>query len=47
MTVSKVCKSLAVAERFLNRLYDKYSYVRLLRSPLFSEDGLYVWEVHN
>ena len=33
------------AEQFQNRLYGKYDSVRLVRSPMFSGAGVYVWEV--
>lgn len=43
--ISKYFKSLKQAERFHNKLYDQYDYVRAIRSPLFSEEGTYVWQV--
>jgi len=43
--ISKTYKTLAAAERYQNRLYGQYSIVRLIQSPLFSEDGLYIWNV--
>jgi hypothetical protein len=44
-TITKNCKTLKQAEQHQNRLYNKYDYVRLVRSPRFSEDGIYAWEV--
>jgi hypothetical protein len=46
-TITKVYKSLKQAESYQNRLYGKYNYVRLISSPLFSEEGKYVWQVKN
>ena len=43
--VIKYLKSLKQAERFQNSLYNKYPYVRLVTSPIFTEDGLYIWNV--
>jgi hypothetical protein len=45
MNITKQFKTLKQAEQEQNRLYDKYDYVRLIRSPLFEEEGTYVWEV--
>jgi len=44
-TIAKTYSTLRQAERFQNKLYDKYDYVRLIRSPMFGEEGNYVWEV--
>jgi hypothetical protein len=44
-TISKYYKSMKQAERYQNRLYNKYDHVRLIRAPVFTEDGVYVWEV--
>ena len=46
-TITKHFTSLKKAEDFQNLLYDKYDYVCLNQSPLFSESGTYVWEVEN
>lgn len=43
--IRKHLKSLKQAERFQNSLYNKYNYVRLVTSPIFTEDGLYIWNV--
>jgi hypothetical protein len=45
MTLAKHCTTLKQAEQYQNRLYGKYESVRLVRSPRFTEAGLYVWEV--
>jgi hypothetical protein len=44
-TIKKQFDTLNKAEKYQNRLYDRYSHVRLTSSPMFSESGLYVWEV--
>jgi hypothetical protein len=44
-TISKQCKTLKQAERYQNRLYEKYQRVRLVKFPWFTEKGSYVWEV--
>lgn len=43
--ITKGFNTLREAEAYQLRLYDKYDYVRLIRSPLFGEDGTYVWQV--
>ena len=43
--IKKTYKTLAQAERYQNRLYNKYNSVQLVSFPHFSEDGEYVWEV--
>lgn len=45
MRIVKTYKTLKQAERYQNRLYSKYSTVRLVAFPTFSEEGRYVWEV--
>ncbi len=45
MQITKYCQTLRQAERFQNKLYDEYDTVRLVRSPLFEEEGLYIWNV--
>jgi hypothetical protein len=42
---SKFCRSLKAAERFQNYLYGRFNIVRLVRAPLFAEEGIYMWEV--
>jgi len=44
-TITKTFDRLVKAEKFQDRLYGKYNSVELLRSPLSSEDGVYVWKV--
>lgn len=44
-TISKRCKTIKQAEKYQNELYKKYPYVRLITSPLWSEEGLYIWEI--
>ncbi len=43
--ITKHFDSLYDAEEYQNGLYDKYNHVLLVRAPLFSEAGTYVWEV--
>jgi hypothetical protein len=43
--ISKTYATLKQAERYQTRLYNRFDSVRLIRSPMFSESGLYVWEV--
>jgi hypothetical protein len=45
MTITKTFDTLKQAERFHNSLYNKYNYVRATRSPRFTEQGIYAWEV--
>jgi hypothetical protein len=44
-TIRKYFKSIKQAEKYQNKLYNKYNYVRLIQSPIFTEDGLYEWHV--
>lgn len=44
-TITKKMTSLKCAERYQNQLYNKFDYVRLVVSPIFSECGIYVWHV--
>ena len=44
-TVAMHFDTLASAERFQDKLYNRYDSVRLVRSPMFGEQGQYVWEV--
>jgi hypothetical protein len=44
-TIRKYFKSIKLAEKYQNKLYDKYPYVRLIQSPIFTEDGIYEWHI--
>ncbi len=44
--ITKYFKSLIQAERYQNRLYNRYDSVQLVKSPRFSEDGYYSWLVN-
>ena len=44
-TITRYYNTLAGAEKFQNKLYNKYKIVRLIRFPSFSEEGNYTWEV--
>lgn len=43
--ITRHCRTLKAAESYLNRLYSRYDHVRCVSSPLFSEDGNYIFEV--
>lgn len=45
MKLSKECKTLRAAERYQNRLYEKYDIVKLIQWPRFGESGNYIWHV--
>jgi hypothetical protein len=45
--ITKRFKTLRQAENYQNRLYNKYTSVKLIRSPLFEEEGDYIWQVSN
>lgn len=44
-TIAKTFTTLKQAEQHQNKLYGQYNHVRLIRSPRFSESGVYIWEV--
>lgn len=44
-TIVKNYKTLKQAERYQNLLYNKHEMVRLIKWPMFSEEGQYIWEV--
>jgi hypothetical protein len=44
-TISKTFKTPRQAESYQNRLYERFDSVKLLRSPMFSEEGAYTWQV--
>lgn len=44
-TIIKRFSTKGDAERHQERLYTQYDYVRLVRWPWLSEDGVYAWEV--
>ena len=43
--ISKEFPTLKKAQRFIESLYNRYSYVRLSDWPRFSEKGVYVFTV--
>jgi hypothetical protein len=43
--ISKTYATLKQAERYQSRLYNRFDTVRLIKSPMFGESGVYVWEV--
>ena len=45
MTITKKFKTSRQAERYLERLYGMYSYVRLIGYPTFSEEGMYTFTI--
>lgn len=44
-TINKRFKGIKQAEKYQNYLYSKFPYVRLSSFPIWSEDGIYTWEV--
>ena len=44
-TIAKHFQTIRQAERYQDRLYNRFDVVRLVRFPLFDEAGSYVWEV--
>lgn len=38
-------RTLSKAQRYYNNLLDKYDHVRIVLSPMFSESGIYAWDV--
>lgn len=44
-TISKRFKTIKQAEKYQNSLYNKFPYVRLISSPIWIEEGLYIWEI--
>jgi hypothetical protein len=45
MKLSKECQTIKSANRYQNKLYAHYDYVRLIQAPRFTEAGNYIWEV--
>lgn len=43
--ITKQFKTMREAERYLNRLYNKYDHAVLINFPRFSEEGNYTFEV--
>lgn len=43
--ITKIFLTSVMAEMFQSKLYDKYSHVRLIDWPRFTDGGRYVWEV--
>ena len=44
-TISKTFTTRKQAERYQSRLYNQYDSVTLVKAPMFSESGVYVWNV--
>lgn len=44
-TIAKHFASLKEAEKYQSRLINEWDYVQLVQFPLFSENGLYMWNV--
>jgi len=44
-TITKYFKSIKQAEKYQNKLYNKFPYVRLITFPSYSEEGQYTWHV--
>jgi hypothetical protein len=45
--ISKTFKTIKQAEKFQNSLYNRFNYVALTSSPIWSEEGVYTWDVQN
>lgn len=43
--IARMFKGLGQAEAFAARLMNRYNSVKLIRSPIFTENGLCIWEV--
>ena len=46
-TIKRKFKTLKQAENCQFKLYDMFSYVRLIEYPSFTEEGIYIWQVSN
>lgn len=44
-TISKRFRTIKQAEKYLNSLYNKFPYVRLVSWPIWSEEGTYIYEI--
>jgi hypothetical protein len=44
--INKHFNTLKEAERYLNKLYNKYHHVIVIKYPLFSENGIYIFEIN-
>jgi hypothetical protein len=44
-TITKQFSTLEQAAAYQWRLYGRYDYVRLVKSPFIGEEGLYAWHV--
>ena len=44
-TITKRFRTIKQAAKYQNSLYNKFPYVVLISSPLFSEEGQYTWEI--
>lgn len=45
MTITKRCETIRQAERYLEKLYGLYDYVRLIGFPSNTESGIYTFYV--
>lgn len=43
--IKRYFDSIKQAERFLNKLYDKYNFVQLVSFPMYGENGTYIFSV--
>lgn len=43
--IKKEFTTLRQAEAYLNKLYAKYDYVRVVSAPMMSQAGVYIYEV--
>jgi len=47
MVITKEFKTIKQAEKFLLKLYQEYNRVILINYPVFSESGIYQFDVNN
>jgi hypothetical protein len=44
-TITKHFDTMKQAERFLNKLYSQFDFVNLISYPVFSESGIYTFQI--
>lgn len=44
-TITKRFKTMKQAEKYQNSLYNRFPYVSLITFPVWSEEGIYTWEI--
>jgi len=46
-TITKYFKTIKGAEKYQSYLYENFGYVELIRYPIYTEDGIYEWNISN